>query len=179
MVKKQNKLVEGVISLEKGMNELTSDKIEEQAPKVSEAEEISAIQLTQKQIASDEGVRWIEPLHKARAFGTLPPQLKKKHARDWEYVKGIYENNLSPGEGIKFSLSLYPGDPDCTWYIPCGVPVYVPRMVATHLEDVQKFHKFSYIENDVSRWCPDSFMDTFSPTETHYRGKFRPIGAFA
>lgn len=179
MVKKQKDTYEQVLSIEKNLSDLTTDKIEETEPVSKETVESSNIKLTQKQIASDEGVRWIEPMHKAKAFGKLPEKLKKQHAHDWEYVKGIYENNLAPGEGIKFSLSLYPGDPDCTWYIPSGVPVYVPRLVAKHLESVQKFHKFSYVENPSTQWSPDEFMDTFAATETLYRGKFRPIGAFA
>lgn len=176
MKDKRMKLVENVIESQAEMNELTIDKINEVAPKAEELE--PQTKLTAKEIASREGVQYIEPTRKLSAFGTLPEKLKKEHARDWEYVKGVFENNIINGEGISFWYSKYPGDPDCLWTIPANRPVYVPRMIATHLEHAMKYHTFDYIEKPDFRKKKDDHVDEFSVTGTHYRGTFRAIGAF-
>ena len=104
---------------------------------------------------------------------------RKEHARDWEYVKGIYENIENVGESIEFWYAKYPGDHDCLWKLPSNVPVFVPRMIAKHLEDVQKYHKFDYRNRGSAALQHGDFEDTFETVETVYRGKFRPIEAFA
>lgn len=179
MKKDSENLVKKVASATE-MGDLTVDKINELAPKAPDMEEL---RLTAKQKASQEGVRWIEPKRKLQAIGKLPEKLREEHARAWEYVKGIYENFVVNGEPVEFWHCHYPGDPDCLWVIPSNVPVYVPRMIAKHLEETQKYHTFGAIaptsdptprpahEVEAMRW--------FAPTGTHYRGKFRAIGSFS
>lgn len=174
MAKSHEDLVKKVLHNEEDLTRLTTDKIEEMAPQA----EISAIPKDWKKIAKDEGIPYIEPKRTLKAFGKLPEKLKRQRDHDWEYVKGIYENYVVSGEALTFWLSLYPGDPDCMWEIPANKPVYIPRGVAKHLEEVQKYHTFDYCPLPESAQGPNSFDKEFRPTGTHYRGKFRPIGAF-
>jgi hypothetical protein len=91
----------------------------------------------------------------------------------------MYENYVINGEPVTFGLCVYAGDADYLWEIPANVPVYVPRMVAKHLEEVQKYHTFTYLENPMNNLRPDDFTHQFRVDGTHYRGKFRAIGAFS
>lgn len=185
MTKKQVELVESLINVQADMNALTVDKINETAPKAVEVE--AQVQLSAKDIARMEGVPYIEPYRKLAAFGKLPDKWKAKHARDWEYVKGIFENEVSKGESIKLTFSKWPGDPDCMWEIPANKPCYVPRMIAKLLsgerdEDTgmesMNYHSFSHIEKAPQAWQKDDFTTQFVATGTYSRGKFRAIGAF-
>lgn len=178
-MKNTEKLAKAAVEMQQDLSTLTVDRVEQLAPKVdAEIQEESL-----ENIAKREGIPYIKPKRRlSPPIGTLPEKQKHEHQRAWEYVKGIYENYVINGEPITFSLCLYPGDADFLWEIPCNIPVYVPRMVAKHLEEAQKYHTFSQIaattdpapmslgEVDGMRW--------FRPTGTHYRGKFRPIGAF-
>lgn len=183
MTRTQEKLVKGIIENQQEMNALTQDKINEISPKAEEKE----LTLSKKEQARIEGIPYIEPKRRLPGFGKLPDKLQKDHARDWEYVKGIFENEENRGEAKSFWLSLYPGDPDCLWEVPANIPVYVPRMVANVLSGergmtgVQSmvYHTFDYIQKSDSQWKTDDFTHNFSPTGMRYRGKFRPIGAFA
>lgn len=177
MVKKvQQDAVRQVVEMHQDMNALDVDTIEKIAP----AKEVpTTLELTKKQLAQKEGIPYIEPIRKMQAFGTLPEKLKGEHAHDWEYVKGIYENYIVSGEPLRFWYSKYPGDPDCMWEIPANRPVYVPRMIAKHLEEGQKYHTFGHVELPENRKQVDGFEQEFRPTGTHYRGKFRAIGAFS
>jgi hypothetical protein len=174
-MKKEN-VVSDVMNLHQTMNELSVDKINEMAPA---AEVPVTLELTAKQRAKNEGVQYIEPRRKMQPLGKLPEKLQKQRNHDWEYVKGIYENYVVNGEPIRFWYVLYPGDPDCEWEVPANRPVYVPRMIARHLEECQRYHTFSYIQKPDQQWSTDDFTHQFSPTGTNYRGKFRSIGAFA
>lgn len=164
-------------SLTKSMSELTQDKINETAPKAEEME--PQVKMTAKEMAAKLGLRYIEPVRKLKAIGKLPAFLEKEHAYMWEYVKGMYENYDFIGETLSFFLCLYPGDPDCMWSIPANVPVYVPRMVAKHLEECQKYHTFAYKDKRPDQKEALDFNEEFCVDKTHYRGKFRPIEAFA
>lgn len=168
-------LVKNVVSLQDSMSGLTVDAIA--ATPASEVEPI--VELTAKQRAQEMGIAYIEPKRKLPAIGKLPEKLKSEHKSAWEYVKGIYENYIVNGEPLSFWYAAYPGDPDCLWEIPANIPVYVPRFIARHLEECQKYHTFSYNEKNLSQQRIDDFQYNFSPTGTHYRGKFRAIGAFA
>lgn len=176
-MKKDVELVEDVLESQKDLNALTTDKINELAPQVEETEPL--VQLTMKEKAALENCRYIEPKRKLQAFGKLPEKLRAEHKHAWEYVRGIFENYIVNTEPLTFWLCLYPGDPDCMWEIPPNVPVYVPRHVAKHLEEIMKYHTFNYVQKPESKWRPGDFTETFTPVGTHYRGKFRPIGAFA
>lgn len=176
MKKTREDTVKEVVSLQQDLNALSVDKINETAPK---ADPEPQTQLSMKEIAKAENVPYIEPKRKIKGFGKLPEKLVAEHKRDWEYVKGIFENFVVNGEPVKFWLSVYPGDPDCLWEIPANRPVYVPRMVAKHLEDVMKYHTFSYLEKHQQTMAPDDFTHQFTVTGTTYRGKFRAVGAFA
>lgn len=173
---KNESLVKKTLEMHEDMNALTVDAIEKMAPKV---EVEPQIKLTAKQMAESEGALYIEPRRKLPPFGKISEELKKKRDYDWEYVKGIYENYVVNGETLRFWYCIYPGDPDCEWEIPANRPVYVPRMIAKHLEECQKYHTFDYVERPGASWKKDDFTHAFTPTGTHYRGKFRPIGAFA
>lgn len=175
MQKSDVDLVKSTINMQTELSALTVDKIAE-TPK-TEVE--PQTKLTTKQIAANENIQYIEPRKRIKGIGTLPEKLKKQHDHDWEYVKGIAENYEVVGEPICFWLSLYPGDPDCLWEIPVNRPVYVPRMIAKHLESVMEYHSFNYIEKPTTQWKTDEFTHNFAPSATHYRGKFRPIGAFS
>ena len=185
-MKKDIKLVEDVIGMQKEMNALSVDTINDLAPKLEESEPQTKISL--KEIAKSEGIPYIEPLRKFQAFGTLPEKWKKKRDYDWEYVKGVFENEASKGEPIKFTFSKWPGDPDCMWQVPANKPCYVPRMIAqmlsgekdpdTGIQSMQ-YHEFSHIERPPQNWMKDDFTTQFTVTGTHSRGKFRPIGAFS
>ena len=179
MKKETENLVKNVANMTTEMSHLTVDKINETAPVI----EVAELRMTAKEKAASEGVRYIEPKRKLQAFGKLPEKLKKEHERAWEYVKGIYENYVVSGEPIEFWYSEYPGDPDCLWEIPCNVPVYIPRLVAKHLEECQKYHSFSRLDNNVDPRPMTANevkeMRWFYPSGTHYRGKFRAIGVFA
>lgn len=186
MKKEQEKSVKEVMNLHRDMNELTVDKISELAP--SEKEQDCQTKISRKELAKNEGVPYIEPLRKLRPFGTLPEKWKKMHEHDWEYVKGIFENEVSRGEPIRFTFSKWPGDADCMWEIPSNIPVYVPRMIAKHLSGERddmtgmqsmQYHTFEHIHKAESQLRKDDFMQQFSVTGTISRGKFRALGAFS
>lgn len=173
--KKDETAVKEVLELQKDLNAMSVDKINQIAPKIEEV----PLEMSLKERAALENALYIEPKRTLKSFGTLPEKLKKEHAYAWEYVKGMFENYIVNGESITFWLSLYPGDPDCLWEIPPNRPVYIPRHVAKHLEEVMKYHTFSFIDKPADKWRPGDHTDYFAPTGTHYRGKFRAIGAFA
>lgn len=176
MKKSTESLVEQTVAVQDNLKSMTVDEINAQAPKA----EVVPQEISLKERAKLEGVRYIEPKRRlSPPLGKLPEKLKAKHAHDWEYVKGIYENYIVIGEPITFSLCMYPGDADYMWEIPANVPVYVPRMIAKHLEEVQAYHTFNYIEKSSNDWLVNEETHQFKVTGTHYRGKFRPIGAFA
>ncbi len=186
MKKDSEKAVKDVMSLHRDMNELTVDKINDVAPCQQESE--PQVKLSMKEIAKNECVRYIEPLRKLQPFGHLPEKWKKEHSHDWEYVKGIFENEVSRGEPIRFTFSKWPGDPDCVWEIPANIPVYVPRMIAKHLSgekdertgmQAMQYHTFEHIQKAESRIRKDDFADQFTVTGTISRGKFRALGAFS
>lgn len=176
MKKETEKLAQSAVALQEDLNKLTVDEIHRTAV----AEEPEAQQESLEAVARREGCQYIKPKRRlSPPMGQLPEKLKKEHSRAWEYVKGVYENYVVNGEAITFSLCLYPGDADYLWEIPPNVPVYVPRMVAKHLEEVQKYHTFSYLETPMDQWRSDDFTHQFRATGIKYRGKFRPLGAFA
>lgn len=179
MQKLSKEKIQEVAGLQQEMSTLTVDAIDEMAPKATET---APPALTLKERARLEGVLYIEPKRRLTPAGKdekMPDKLKAEHARAWEYVKGIFENYVVNGEPVTFSLKLYPTDPDYLWEIPADILVYVPRMVASHLEERMKFHTFNYVEKPNTIWRTDDFTHHFRPTGTHYRGKFRPVGAFA
>lgn len=181
MKKETEKLVKTTAGLQEDLNKLSVEEINRIAPSSDPEPQARSLE----EIAKSEGVLYIKPKRRlSPPLGSLdncknPEKIKKEHARDWEYVKGVYENFAVPGEPITFKLCLYPGDPDYLWEIPCNVPVYVPRMVAKHLEDCQIFHSFGYVERPANQWQPEGFTHNFQPIGTHYRGKFRALGAFS
>ena len=178
------KVVENTLELQKDLNKLTVDKIADTAPKPVEVEEQK---IDYKVIAKQEGIAYIEPKRKLPSIGNLPEKWKKMHTHDWEYVKGIFENQQSPGEAFTFTFSKWPGDPDCMWEVPSNKPVYVQRMIARHLSgekdphtgiQAMNYHTFSHIDRPTNEWAKDDFIHTFAPTGTHSRGRFRALGAF-
>jgi hypothetical protein len=178
MTKISEKKIQEVAGLQEEMSSLAVDTIEELAPKAVVPE---VLEMSIKERAKKENVRYIEPKRTLTPPGKaekLPEKLKKQHARDWEYVKGILENFELTGEPVEFALKLYPGDPDLLWEVPSNVPVYVPRLVAKHLEETMKYHTFSFIDVPSERWKVNDFTHHFKPTGTHYRAKFRSVGAF-
>jgi hypothetical protein len=186
MKKDADKAVKEVMSLHKDMNEMTVDKVNDTAPSAKECEQQT--KLSAREIASNENVKYIEPIRKLQPFGHLPEKWKKDHAHDWEYVKGIFENEVSRGEPIRFTFSKWPGDPDCIWEIPSNVPVYVPRMIAKHLSgekdektgmQAMQYHTFEHIQKAESQLRKDDMTHQFSVTGTISRGKFRALGAFS
>lgn len=172
-MKKKEEIIKEVAQ-KTDMSELTVDKINEFPDKEPEIQ----TQLTSRELADSMGLLYIEPTRKLSAFGKLPEKQKADHARDWEYVKGIYENVENIGEILEFWYCKYPGDPDCLWRIPSNKPVFVPRMIAKHLEEVQKYHRFDYINRNEPQMQHGEFDSTFKVVDTMYRGKFRPIEAF-
>lgn len=173
--RKDMEAVESVIKMQEDLATLTIDKINEIAPEADP----KPVELSDRERAALENALYIEPKRKLKAFGTLPEKLKREHQHAWEYVKGMFENYIVNNEPLTFWLSLYPGDPDCLWEIPPNRPVYIPRHVAKHLEEVMKYHSFDFLEKPKERWRPGDQMENFAPVSTHYRGKFRAIGAFA
>jgi hypothetical protein len=185
MKKTDKDLVEGVINMQKDMNELSVDKINEIAPK--QEEKMPVVVLSKKEIAAMEGIQYVEPIRKFQAFGVLPEKWKKERDHDWEYVKGIYENEVVRGDPIRFTFSKWPGDPDCMWEIPSNKPVYVPRMIAKLLSgekdestgiQAMQYHSFNHIARAEVNWQKDEFTHQFAATGTYSRGKFRAMGAF-
>jgi hypothetical protein len=176
MKRTDENLVKSVINLQEDLNSLTQDKIREQAPK---ADIEPQMKLSLKDKAKMEGAKYVEPKRKLAAIGKLPENMKKAHAHDWEYVKGIYENYVVTGESVNFWYVKYPGDPDCEWEVPANKPVYIPRMIAKHLEEVQQYHTFDHREKSPDQQQKLDYVENFCVTGTKYRGKFRPIGAFA
>lgn len=168
-------LVSAVLENEKQLSKLDVDTIDKMAPEA----EIPEPEISIKERARMENCQYIEPKRKLKGFGILPEKLKKEHAHAWEYVRGMFENYIVGSESLTFWLSLYPGDPDCLWEIPPNRPVYIPRHVAKHLEEVMKYHKFDYVQKPETQWQVDQQIEQFTPVSTHYRGKFRAIGAFA
>lgn len=175
MSKTKEDLVKSTIDLQENMNSLSQDKVNEMAPKPDIDEKP---QLSLKEKARLANAVFIEPIRKLTPFGKLPDSLKKEHAYDWEYVTGIFENVIINGEPLRFWYSKYPGDPDCLWEIPCNKPLYLPRMIAKHLEEGLKYHTFTYREIPQERQRPDEFTHEFIPTGTHYRGKMRAVDSF-
>lgn len=185
MKKGQETIVNEVTGLQKDLNELNVDKINETAPKQEEKE--PEVQFSKKELAKMEGVPYIEPVRKLQAIGTLPEKWRKERDRDWEYVKGIFENEVYRGEPIRFSFSKWPGDPDCVWEVPANRPVYVPRMIAKHLSGeideltgikCMEYHSFNHLEKNPQMWQKDDYTHQFTVTGTYSRGKFRALGAF-
>lgn len=175
MKKETEKLAKAAVSLQEDLNKLTVDHINETPDVEPEIQKESMESRCQA-----EGIRYIKPKRRlSPPLGSLPTKQKDEHKRAWEYVKGIYENFAIPGEAITFSLCLFPGDPDFLWEIPANVPVAVPRMVAKHLEETQKYHQFAYQELPSNAQTVDNFTHSFKVSGVSYRGKFRPIGAFA
>lgn len=178
MTKISKEKIQEVAGLQQEMSSLNVDTINELAPKavIPDVQEMSL-----KERAKLENVLYIEPkrtLTRPSKEEKLPEKLKKQHARDWEYVKGMLENFELTGESVEFSLKLYPTDPDYLWEVPSNVPVYVPRLVAKHLEETMKYHTFTYVDIPAERWKVNDFTHRFKPTGTHYRAKFRSVGAF-
>ncbi len=175
MKKDTIKLAEATVALQEDLNNLTVDKVNETKDQEPEIQEISM-----ENKCNAEGIQYIKPSRRlSPPLGKLPDKQKKEHVRAWEYVKGMYENFAVPGEAITFSLCLYAGDADFLWTIPCNVPVAVPRHVAKHLEETQKYHDFAYRDSPLESLKIDNFTNTFQVSAVKYRGKFRPIGAFA
>lgn len=177
MKKTHESLINQVDGIQRSMNSLTVDEVNSTAPKAAEPE---PQEMSLKERAKREGARYIEPKRRlSPPLGKLPEKQKAEHARDWEYVKGIYENYVVSGEPLTFNYVKYAGDADYMWEVPANTPVYVPRMIAKHLEDIQSYHTFDYIEKGSQYWHANEETHQFRVTGTHYRGKFRPIGAFA
>ncbi len=175
MKKDTANLAKSTMELQEDLDKLTVDEVNTTKTEEPEIQEIS---LEQK--CKNEGIPYIKPKRRlSPPLGTLPNKIKEEHKRGWEYVKGIYENYQVPGEEINFSLCLYPGDADYLWSIPSNVPVAIPRMVAKHLEEVQQYHLFDHRKKSPDLLRSDSFTHSFEVTGIKYRGKFRPIGAFA
>lgn len=180
MKKDLENIAKKTAELTEEMSQLTVDKINEIAPEPT----LDELKLTAKQKASDEGVIFVEPKRKFKGLGKLPEKLKREHARAWEYVKGIYENYVVNNEPVRFwHNGDFPGDPDCLWEIPSNKPVYVPRFIAKHLEECQKYHQFTSIAATSEPAPMNDYqvasLEWFRPSSTHYRGKFRAIGVFA
>jgi hypothetical protein len=150
------------------------ESIEEKKESMTAVEEDPQTQVVKSKIQ----YRRIEPRRKFKPIGTLDEKFKKDHAHDWEYVEGIYENMLEPGHQAEFWFVKYPGDPDCEWVIPANVPVSIPRMIAKHLESIDCYHKFGFVDKPPQLWSPDEFTSTFTVTSKHFRSKFRSMGAF-
>ena len=185
MKKGQENLVKEVASLQKDMNALSVDKITEMAPAVKQTEDQTKI--STRELAKMQGVSYIEPIRKLPAIGTLPHKWREARDRDWEYVKGVFENEISHGEPIRFSFCKWPGDNDCIWEVPANRPVYVPRMIAKHLSGEQEedtgikameYHSFNHIEKAPQLWQKDDHTHQFAVTGSYSRGKFRALGAF-
>ena len=176
MKKQSESLIKGALEIQADLNSLTVDQINREAPKA--IEQIPQ-EMSLKERAKLEGARYVEPKRLSPPLGKLPESLKKEHNHAWEYVKGIYENYVVTGEPLTFSYSVYPGDADYMWTVPANVPVYVPRFIAKHLEECQAYHTFNYVEKNSSDWKTNDQTHQFKVTGTTYRGKFRPIGAFA
>ena len=174
-ITRKRDLVSETLDHQSQLNNLDVDTIEKIAPKT----EVAPPELSARERAKLENALYIEPKRTLKGFGTLPEKLKREHAHAWEYVKGMFENYIVNTEALTFWLSLYPGDPDCLWEIPPNRPVYIPRHVANHLEEVMKYHKFDYVPKAESQWVPGQSIEHFLPVSTHFRGKFRAIGAFA
>jgi hypothetical protein len=185
MKKSSETIVKEVVEIQKDMNTLTVDKIRENAPE-REDKEVQT-QISKRELAKMEGIPYIEPIRKLPPIGVLPEKWRKDHARDWEYVKGIFENEVCRGEPIRFSFSKWPGDPDCVWEVPANRPVYVPRMIAKHLSgekdeltgiQAMEYHSFNHLEKPSQIWQKDGETHQFTVTGTFSRGKFRALGAF-
>lgn len=172
---KHKNLIEQTMALSDDMNHLTVDNIAKEAPKFEPIPQ----EMSLKERAKLENVLYIEPKRKLRAIGKLPENQKKAHDYDWEYVKGIFENIIVAGEPLSFWFVKYPGDADCLWEIPCNTPVYVPRMIAKHLEENLAYHTFDYREKPITDQKVDDFTHKFIATGTKYRGKFRSVNAFS
>lgn len=173
-------LVKNVAEMGEEISHMTVDKVNEMAPMPTEKE----LRLTAKQKATDEGVPFIEPKRQFKAFTAVPEKFRRAHEHAWEYVKGIYENYVINGEPIEFWYNGdLPGQPDCLWSIPCNKPVYIPRFLAKHLEECQKYHSFSNVDGNSEPRAVASHevesMRWFAATGTHFRGRFRAIGAFS
>lgn len=184
-MKKQEQLVKETVKIAEDMQNLTEDKIKAQF-KTPEVE--PETKLTKKQLAIQEGSMWIEPRRKLPSMGILNEKLRNIRDHDWEYVPGVWENKVSPGETIKFWFCKYAGDPDCLWEIPANRKVYVPRMIANHLageldkitgSQAMVYHNFRFIEKPPQYWSVDDFTHNFGVSDIALRGKFQPVGAFS
>ena len=152
-------------------------EIEELKETVKAEETAPQTELTRAERAKS-NARHLTPVKKFKPIGKLDPKWQKEHDYDWEYVEGVFENILSPGETTRFWFCKYPGDPDCYWEIPCNIPVSIPRMIAKHLETIDSYHKFTFVERPPMEWRSDDFTSTFQPLSKEFRSRFRPIGAF-
>ena len=173
----KDKLIEKTLEIEKDLSGLNQDKINELAPPEPE-EKWEDFNRHVKERCKLENALFIEPTRRLPKIGKLPEKLKKEHRRDWEYIKAMVENQIINGEPIQFWFCKYPGDEDMLWSIPCNKPVYIPRMIAKHLEETPQYHKFEYKERQASDLRSGEFIENFTPTQTERRYRCRPIGAF-
>ena len=166
---------------------MTQDQINEVAPKAEEKE----LPLDMEAKAKKEGALYLKPKRKLKPISKLKPELKKMRDHDWEYVKGVYQNESLSGIGSnepkEFWFLKWPGDEDCLWEVPVNIPVYLPRMVARHLAgekqstgmEAMKYHTFDYKENPELKAIKNEVTESFIPVATHYIGKFTAVGAFS
>jgi hypothetical protein len=59
--------------------------------------------------------------------------IERMRAYDSEMVTGIFENLEAPGQGMRFSIHLYPGDDFDVYELFDGERYRIPRGVARHL----------------------------------------------
>ena len=161
------------------MTKTLKNPVEQAEDMIQDMDNLTVQEISLKERAKMEDILYIEPKRKMSAFGKLLECEKKAHAHDWEYVKGILENQIVEGEPVSFWYCKYGGDHDCLWEIPCNRTVYLPRMIAKHLEEVMQYHTFGYVQRPDTEWTTDEWTHKFGVTGTKYRAKFRPTEAFA
>lgn len=115
---------------------------------------------------------WISPA------GEPNPRFDRQRREDWEYVVGIVEAK----EGIS-SLGMYEmdwckwaGDAITTWKIPTGVPVAIPRGLANHIRNENKWT--AYISKTRQATREDShgdYLTTWKAEEIRRNTRFELI----
>lgn len=170
-MKKHEDLIKKATAISRATHEFSKE-----IPKTKAPDTEPQTKVLKKEILRPD-IKKIVPTGGIKAPGKLTPERRAEYEYDWEYVEGILENNICPGEGLSFNYLAHPGDKYCRWDIPVGVPVSIPRFIARHLAENLKYHVFKEKKLESAR--PDDFAEKIEVAETKQRSKFRPLDAFA
>lgn len=97
------------------------------------------------------------------------------HAKDWEYVRCIVENNEIIGEPVEVWTCKWGCDPAHFWRVPVNKPIMIPRLLAEQLSKCKYVTHVMADPRTENRFDMDT--NTFSVDIVKARIDARPVGA--